>query len=152
MTLNNVALSLVTLLAYNIVFLLILIAIVALLSGTKRAAFAVMKRNFVGYFNNPIPRAWLRAPYLHNGSVPPIAQLIGLDPRPATFCRGANPYDPDALGLAAATGDCPKETPFLFDVSGKGDSNKGHYYPRWAFDGPRDDAKLRDLLAYLKGL
>ena len=106
----------------------------------------------VGYFNNPIPRAWLRAPYLHNGSVPTMAQLIGLDPRPATFCRGANPYDPDALGLAAATGDCPKETPFLFDVSGKGDSNKGHYYPRWAFDGPRDDAKLRDLLAYLKGL
>ncbi len=53
MTLNNVALSLVTLMAYDIVFLLILIAIVALLSGTKRAAFAVMKRNFVGYFSNP---------------------------------------------------------------------------------------------------
>lgn len=53
MTLNNVALSLVTLLAYDVVFLLILIAIVALLSGTKRAAFAVMKRNFVGYFSNP---------------------------------------------------------------------------------------------------
>ncbi len=53
MTLNNVALSLVTLLAYDVVFLLILVAIVALLSGTKRAAFAVMKRNFVGYFSNP---------------------------------------------------------------------------------------------------
>ncbi len=53
MTLNNVALSLVTLMAYDVVFLLILIAIVALLSGTKRAAFAVMKRNFVGYFSNP---------------------------------------------------------------------------------------------------
>ncbi len=53
MTLNNVAMSMVSLLAYDVVFLLILIAIVALLSGTKRAAFAVMKRNFVGYFSNP---------------------------------------------------------------------------------------------------
>jgi len=53
MTLNNVAMSLLALLAYDVVFLLILIAIVALLSGTKRAAFAVMKRNFVGYFSNP---------------------------------------------------------------------------------------------------
>lgn len=30
----------------------------------------------VGYYNNPIPGAWLRAPYLHNASVPTIAQLI----------------------------------------------------------------------------
>ena len=35
------------------VIALILMVIVALLSGTKRAAFAVMKRNFVGYFSNP---------------------------------------------------------------------------------------------------
>ena len=35
------------------IFLCLLLAIVALLAGTKRAAFAVMKRNFVGYFSNP---------------------------------------------------------------------------------------------------
>jgi ABC-2 type transport system permease protein len=53
MTLNNVAMSLLILLSYNLVFLLVLIAIVAILSRTKRVAFAVMKRNFVGYFSNP---------------------------------------------------------------------------------------------------
>ena len=53
MALEYVFVSLVTLLIYDIVFLLVLIALVALLSGTKRAAFAVMKRNFVGYFSNP---------------------------------------------------------------------------------------------------
>ncbi len=53
MTLNNVATALVTLLLYDIIFLLVLMAIVALLSNTKRAAYAVMKRNFVGYFSNP---------------------------------------------------------------------------------------------------
>lgn len=45
--------SFLVLLAYDIFFLLLLLAIVALLAGTKRAAFAVMKRNFVGYFSNP---------------------------------------------------------------------------------------------------
>jgi ABC-2 type transport system permease protein len=53
MALNNVSIALVSLLIYDAIFLLILFAIVALLSGTKRAAFAVMKRNFVGYFSNP---------------------------------------------------------------------------------------------------
>jgi ABC-2 type transport system permease protein len=53
MQLNNVATALLSLFIYDIIFLLILVAIVALLSGTKRVAFAVMKRNFVGYFSNP---------------------------------------------------------------------------------------------------
>ncbi len=53
MPLNNVATALFSLLIYDLTFLLILIAIVALLAGTKHAAFAVMKRNFVGYFSNP---------------------------------------------------------------------------------------------------
>ena len=50
---SNVATALLSLLFYDIVFLLVLLAIVALLSATKRAAFAVMKRNFTGYFSNP---------------------------------------------------------------------------------------------------
>ncbi|TWT96240.1 Gldg family protein [Neorhodopirellula pilleata] len=53
MALNNVSMALLTVLAYDAVFLLILLAVVSLLAGTKRAAFAVMKRNFVGYFSNP---------------------------------------------------------------------------------------------------
>ncbi|MCG8648507.1 MAG: Gldg family protein, partial [Pirellulales bacterium] len=53
MTLNNVAFALFSLALYDVVFLLFLLATVALLAGTKRAAFAVMRRNFVGYFSNP---------------------------------------------------------------------------------------------------
>lgn len=106
----------------------------------------------VGYFNNPIPRAWLRAPYLHNGAVPTLAQLVNLDARPARFCRGANVYDPEKIGYAApapAGGACPPETPFLFDANARGNSNRGHDYP-WAFDDPaRDPEALRALLAYL---
>ncbi|MDA8746456.1 Gldg family protein, partial [Rubripirellula amarantea] len=53
MATSNVTTALLTLLVYDLVFLLILFTIVALLSGTKKAAYAVMKRNFVGYFSNP---------------------------------------------------------------------------------------------------
>ena len=53
MALNNVLMALISLLAYDAIFILLLAAIVAFLAGTKRAAFAVMRRNFVGYFSNP---------------------------------------------------------------------------------------------------
>ena len=53
MALSKVSSALFILFVYDFVFLLILVAVIAILSGTKRAAFAVMKRNFVGYFSNP---------------------------------------------------------------------------------------------------
>lgn len=105
-----------------------------------------------GYFNNPIPGAWLRAPYLHNASVPTMAQLIHLDPRPDQFCRGNAPYDPAKMGYVAPTGDCPPDIAFSYDVTAQGNSNRGHDYP-WAYDDPaRDPEQLRQLLAYLKTL
>ncbi len=48
-----ISLAVLTLLFYNLAFLLVLAVIVAVLSKTKLAAFAVMKRNFIGYFSNP---------------------------------------------------------------------------------------------------
>lgn len=53
MPLNSVASALLSLLIYDLIFLLILVAIVAALASTKKAAFAVMKRNFFSYFSNP---------------------------------------------------------------------------------------------------
>ena len=44
MTVNNVVFSLLSLLVLDAIFLCILLALVALLAGTKRAAFAVMRR------------------------------------------------------------------------------------------------------------
>lgn len=53
MNLPAISLAVLTLLFYNLAFLLVLAVIVAVLSKSKQAAFAVMKRNFVGYFSNP---------------------------------------------------------------------------------------------------
>jgi mono/diheme cytochrome c family protein len=109
------------------------------------------------YFNNPIPYAFLRAPYLHNASIPTMAQLINLEPRQAQFCRGANLYDPEALGYvtpAPVDGKCqdPRQA-FLFDASVRGNGNHGHDYP-WPANQVTEERKadLRALLAYLKTL
>ena len=48
MTLNNVVFALLNLLVLDVIFVCVLLAVVGLLAGTKRAAFAVMKRNFFG--------------------------------------------------------------------------------------------------------
>ncbi|TWU40401.1 Gldg family protein [Novipirellula artificiosorum] len=53
MTLNNVTSSLLSLFILDLILLLVLLAVVALLAGTKKVAYAVLKRNFVGYFGNP---------------------------------------------------------------------------------------------------
>jgi hypothetical protein len=103
------------------------------------------------YINGPIDGVFARAPYLHNASVPTLAQLINLKPRPAKFYRGRNVYDLDEIGLA-----CPdkpdRERYYPFDTTLPGNKNTGHDYP-WAYRGPgwNEDA-LKDLLEFLKTL
>ncbi|MEO6924629.1 MAG: hypothetical protein ABI142_12450, partial [Bryocella sp.] len=104
-----------------------------------------------GYIGVPIPSAYARAPYLHNGSVPSMAQLINLKPRQSLFYRGANLYDPVDVGLIAPEQPDAKRY-FRFDTTLRGNSNKGHDYP-WAYKGPGwNQAELQDLLEYLKTL
>ncbi len=107
-----------------------------------------------GYINNPIPFPYLRAPYLHNASVPSLRQLIGLDPRPERFCRGDNRYDPAALGLIAPVWekptDCPPDLAFAFDARQPGNGNKGHYHPWPPEEAGAHSDELEALLDFLR--
>ena len=50
-----------------------------------------------GYVSVPLEGLWLRAPYLHNGSVPSLVDLLEkTDRRPKLFRRGYDVYDPVA--------------------------------------------------------
>ena len=65
-------------------------------------------RKTAGYANMPLDGLWLRGPYLHNGSVPTVRDL--LEPwrnRPAVFYRGDDVIDRKRLGFIsdAATTD-----------------------------------------------
>jgi len=102
----------------------------------------------VGYANQPLDGIWLRAPYLHNGSVPSLTAL--LDPpaeRPRTFWRGCDIYDPAAVGFRStpADDDCPGL--FLLDTTLRGEGNGGHLY---GTDLPA--AEKAALIEYLKTL
>lgn len=102
-----------------------------------------------GYANAPLDGIWLRAPYLHNGSVPTLWDL--LQPaarRPKMFYRGNDRYDPRHLGFVA---DRPAENGkrfFAFDTTLPGNGNAGHEGAAYGTTLP--DADKWALLEYLK--
>lgn len=56
-----------------------------------------------GYANAPLDGLWLRAPYLHNGSVPDLRALLEpSDQRPREFWIGYDVYDYDRVGFVTS--------------------------------------------------
>lgn len=82
-----------------------------------------------GYANMPLDGVWLRAPYLHNGSVPTLRALLFPDERPGVFFRGYNVYDWTRVGFIADGPDAQREG-VTFDTHLRGNSNAGHLYGR----------------------
>ncbi len=95
---------------------------------------------------------WATAPYLHNGSVPTLYDLLlpkkgEKDPangeyRPDKFQVGSREFDPAKVGLKS-----DGYTGFLFDTGHRSNSNAGHTYGTGL-----DKEKRLDLLEYLKSL
>ncbi len=81
-----------------------------------------------GYVAMPLAGVWLNAPYLHNGSVPTLADL--LEPvarRPVRFWRGYDVLDTIRVGFVA-TGLEAERDGTLLDTSRPGNGNGGHLY------------------------
>jgi RoxA-like, cytochrome c-like len=104
-------------------------------------------RNTFGYVAVPLDGIWSRAPYLHNGSVPSIRDLLEVpERRPTLFYRGYNVYDPESVGFVSAGREAEKAG-FRFDTSLPGNGNGGHL---WGTDlNPQDKEAL---IEYLKTL
>lgn len=103
-------------------------------------------RKTQGYANMPLDGLWLRAPYLHNGSVPDLRALLFPSERPARFFRAYDVYDWQRGGFVARGPGAEREG-VLFDTTLRGNANSGHLY---GADLPTSD-KLA-LLEYLKTL
>ena len=103
-----------------------------------------------GYANAPLDGVWLRAPYLHNGSVPTLRDLLQpADKRPATFYRGNNVYDPVNVGFIATEPlDSEGKDLFLFDTAIPGNGNQGHEGEAFGTDLSGEEKEA--LLEYLK--
>ncbi|HXJ93263.1 MAG TPA: hypothetical protein VMT20_10335 [Terriglobia bacterium] len=100
-----------------------------------------------GYSNTPLDGVWARAPYLHNGSVPTLWDLLQtVEKRPTVFYTGYDVYDPKNVGFVT-TGPDAERTGFKYEVCMPGNSNIGHTYGVTL----KDDEKW-DLVEYLKTL
>ena len=81
-----------------------------------------------GYQSPPLDGLWLRAPYLHNGSVPNLRELLELpDQRSKTFYRGYDVYDPLNVGFITS-GPKAERAGWLLDTRQRGNGNGGHTY------------------------
>lgn len=100
-----------------------------------------------GYLAAPLDGLWLRAPYLHNGSVPNLREL--LEPvanRSAVFYRGYDVIDPVNVGFVA-NGPAAERIGFKLDTRQRGNGNQGH-----AYGTDLSPAEKNALLEFLKSL
>ena len=114
------------------------------------AAYPWKMTHFVkndGWESCALDGVWLRAPYLHNGSVPTLEDLLKPpDQRPKTFYRGYDVYDRQHVGFIT-TGPEAEKYGQLMDTSVQGNGNGGHL---WGVSLPEDQKKA--LVEYMKTL
>jgi len=110
-----------------------------------------------GYQAPPLDGVWATAPYLHNGSVPTLYNLLKSDTRPKLFTRsygtGADDYDAKKAGWkvtelpAVPKGLSGEEFRRIYDTSRPGRSNSGH-----TFGDSLSEDERRAVIEYLKTL
>ena len=117
-------------------------------AGYGEERFSHFRKTF-GYANSPLDGTWLRAPYLHNGSVPTLRDLLEVSAkRPAKFYRGYDVYDQKKVGFVYDVAEEKGRKYFQYDTDEPGNSNKGHEGKRY---GTELSAAEKDaLVEYLK--
>ncbi len=104
-------------------------------------------RTTTGYVAVSHDGLWLRGPYLHNGSVPTLKDLLNpVELRPARFWRGDDVFDQAGVGFVSDGPDAQRRGT-LFDTSLPGNSRAGHLYGT-----ALSPEQKRALLEYLKTL
>lgn len=110
----------------------------------------------LGYKARPLAGAWATAPYLHNGSVPNLYQmLVPVAQRDKKFFVGRKEYDPVRVGYVL---EPLSNNGFWLDTTVPGNSNKGHEFsgsytgkPQNGVIGPiLTDPERYALIEYLK--
>jgi len=93
------------------------------------------------YWSPTLAGVWARSPYLHNGSVRTMEELLRKpDSRARSFHRGSRTFDPVAMGWT-------DEGYYVLDTSAPGNANTGHDYGT-----SLAPAEKHDLIEFLKTL
>lgn len=102
-----------------------------------------------GYANMPLDGIWLRAPYLHNGSVPTLHDLLKpAEQRPQVFYRGNDLYDATKVGFVSDIAEEKGRHYFRFDTRVDGNGSYGHEGYDYGTELKADQKQA--LLEYLK--
>lgn len=105
------------------------------------------------YKARPLNGIWATAPYLHNGSVPTLYDLLlPAEQRPTEFKVGSRVFDPIKVGFKSkgygVIKNSEAESETDFDTSFSGNHNTGHEYGVYELK----DQERMQLLEYLKTL
>ena len=116
----------------------------ALEAGGFREDVMPTEEQLLAYKSGPLAGIWATAPYLHNGSVASLHQLLTPpDRRLKEFHAGSREFDPKHVGFEVG----PTPGSFAFRTEVAGNSNSGHDYGT----DLADDEKWA-LIEYLKTL
>jgi hypothetical protein len=119
-------------------------------ANEKVREIGIIRPNMVkqqGYQSPPLDGLWMRGPYLHNGSVPTLRDLLApADERPKVFYRGYDVYDPIDVGFVTL-GAAAEHEGWEEDIAVRGNGNQGH-----AYGTDLSAADKNALLEYLKTL
>jgi hypothetical protein len=92
-----------------------------------------------GYANHPLDGIWLRGPFLHNGSVPTLRDLLDPpDARPKMFYRGYDVFDQKKVGFVSDVPQADGRDFSPFDTALPGNGNGGHVYGTTLSDADKD--------------
>jgi len=82
-------------------------------------------KNLLAYRARPLDGIWATAPYLHNGSIQNLHELLKpASKRKTSFYVGSNQFDPKHVGFKSKR----RGNHFLLDTSIPGNLNSGHEY------------------------
>ncbi|AWK87121.1 di-heme-cytochrome C peroxidase [Azospirillum thermophilum] len=109
---------------------------------TAKLAETVM--SLLAYKARPLDGVWATAPYMHNGSVPNLYEmLLPPEKRSVSFRMGTTAIDPVKVGVDTAAQD----NSFVFDTTKPGNRNTGH-----DFGKDLSDEQRWQLIEYVKSL
>ena len=98
-----------------------------------------LPRAVAGYKPRPLGGVWATPPFLHNGSVPTLYDLLSpVSERPKRFYVGTRDFDPVKVGYMT-TPPTPDAGGFWFDTTKPGNSNAGHEFNKGYV--PYDESK-----------
>lgn len=110
-----------------------------------------------GYADQPLDGIWARSPYLHNGSVPTLRDLLepsacqgGKPCRPAKWYRGSDVFDTTRVGYRSDNTGAAAADLFLYDTSVLGNANSGHEGKAYGTELPAADKDA--IVEYMKTL